>query len=76
MNKVAILEGLLFLSGSEGLNMEDIIAILEVTELEAKALLENLAHDYEQQERGIQLVLLGNRLKLTTKEEHKAYPKG
>jgi segregation and condensation protein B len=73
MNKVAILEGLLFLSGSEGLNMEDIIAILEVTELEAKALLENLAHDYEQQERGIQLVLLGNRLKLTTKEEHKAY---
>ena len=73
MNKVAILEGLLFLSGSEGLSIDDIVAILEVTQQEARSLLEELAHQYEQPERGIKLEYFGNHLKLTTKQEHKAY---
>lgn len=73
MNKKAVLEGLLFLSGSEGLNIEDIISILDGNQDEVNQLINDLAYDYESNERGIKLELLGDRLKLTTKKEHKEY---
>lgn len=73
MNKKAILEGLLFLSGSEGLAIEDIITILEIEKSEANDLINSLANDYQSHDRGIKIEVLGNHLKLTTKKEHKGY---
>lgn len=73
MNKQAILEGLLFLSGSEGLSLEDIHVILEIPILEVQELIQKLASEYQNNERGIQIEVLGDRFKLTTKQEHKNY---
>lgn len=73
MNKQAVLEGLLFLSGSEGLSLEDISVILEMPLEEVQELVKRLSTDYQNNERGIQIEVLGNHFKLTTKQEHKAY---
>ena len=72
MNK-AVLEGLLFVVGEEGLTLEQIEDVLQVNEEEAKSILYELKHDYEDSNRGIRIDFLGNRFKLTTKYEHREY---
>lgn len=68
-----IIEGLLFVSGEDGLT------ILEITELtganieEVTEALNKLKEDYNSSDRGINLEYLGNHFKLTTKSEHKEY---
>ncbi|MBR2827716.1 MAG: SMC-Scp complex subunit ScpB [Bacilli bacterium] len=71
--KKAVLEGLLFVVGEDGLTFSQIEEILEITEEEAKELLLELKKDYEDENRGLRIDFLGNRLKLTTKYEHKEY---
>lgn len=73
MNKQAVLEGLLFLSGSEGLSLEDMSVILEIPIEEVQELLQKLSHDYQNSDRGIQIEVLGDHFKLVTKQEHKEY---
>ncbi len=73
MNKQAILEGLLFVVGEEGLTLSQIEDILSLTEDEAKELLLDLKKSYETDDRGIRIDFLGNAFKLTTKKEHKEY---
>ncbi len=73
MKNKAVLEGLLFVVGEEGLTLEQIEDVLEITEEEAKALLKELKTEYESEERGLRIDFLGNRFKLTTKYEHRAY---
>ncbi len=72
-NKKAILEGLLFVVGEDGLNLEQITDILEITSEEAKELVKELKKDYEDETRGIRIDFLGNKFKLTTKSEHREY---
>lgn len=67
----ALLEGLLFVKGSEGLSLEEIVNITKEEPDKIKEALKELYNDYQSEERGIQLELLGNRYKLTTKEIHK-----
>lgn len=69
----AILEGLLFVSGDEGLSLKKIKEILEIEDEELNEIIENLEKNYDDEKRGIKLELLGNKLKLTTKKEHKVY---
>ncbi len=71
----AILEGLLFVVGDEGLTVEQITNILEINEEETKKLILDLKNDYESKDRGLRIDYLGNTLKLTTKREHKEYYK-
>lgn len=73
MNKKAILEGLLFISGDEGLTLEALNKVLEVKDEELANLVVALKKDYDSSERGIKLETLGNRLKLVTKKEHKEF---
>ncbi len=75
MNKEAILEGLLFVVGDEGLNLEQITEILGVSNEEAREALANLRNRYQSNEYGIQISFLGDTFKLTTKKEHKDYYK-
>ena len=72
MNK-AVLEGLLFVVGEEGLTLDQIEEVLEITEEESKQLLMDLKKDYEDDARGLRIDFLGNRFKLTTKFEHREY---
>ena len=71
--KKAVLEGLLFVVGEEGLTLDQIEDVLKIEESEAKELLVELKHDYEDESRGLRIDFLGNRFKLTTKYEHREY---
>ena len=72
MNK-AVLEGLLFVVGEDGLTIDQIKDVLEIDEEAVKSLLMELKKDYEDESRGLRIDFLGDRFKLTTKFEHKSY---
>lgn len=72
MNK-AVLEGLLFVVGEDGLTIEQICDVLSINEEDAKSVVMELKKDYEDESRGLRIDFLGNRFKLTTKFEHKEY---
>ena len=73
MNLLGILEGILFVSGDEGVTLKQICEILEIETEEAKKLLLELKQSYESDNRGIRVSYLGDSFKLTTKKEHKEY---
>ena len=73
MNNKAILEGLLFVVGDDGLTLKQIEDILNIDLEEAKQLVSDLKKDYESDSRGIAINFLGDTFKLTTKKEHKDY---
>lgn len=69
----AVLEGLLFVVGEDGLTLEQIEDVLGLDEETSKNLIMELKKDYEEDSRGLRIDFLGNRFKLTTKFEHKEY---
>jgi len=73
MNKLGILEGILFVVGDEGITIDNLCEIMCIKNDEAKELLLKLKTSYESEERGIRISYLGDAFKLTTKEEHKEY---
>ena len=73
MNMEAVLEGLLFVVGDEGLTINQIKDILDLEDEDAKRLIISLKEKYESTDRGIRIDFLGNTFKLTTKKEHKEY---
>ena len=73
MNKLGILEGILFVVGDEGITLNNLCDIMSINIEEAKELLLKLKSSYESEERGIRISYLGDAFKLTTKEEHKEY---
>ena len=73
MKNKAVLEGLLFVVGEDGLTLDQIEEVLELKEEEVKEVVNELKHSYESEDRGLRIDFLGNRLKLTTKFEHREY---
>lgn len=71
--KLAILEGLLFLAGDEGLNDNIIKEVLEIDDLELNSLINDFEEELKRQERGLILLKLSNKYKLATKKEHFEY---
>lgn len=69
----AVLEGLLFVVGEDGLTLDQIEDVLNVDEETSKNLIMELKKDYEDESRGLRIDFLGNRFKITTKFEHKEY---
>lgn len=73
VNLKAVLEGLLFVVGEDGLTLDQIEEVLNVDEETSKKLIMDLKKDYEDESRGLRIDFLGNRFKLTTKYEHRKY---
>lgn len=71
MQYEAILESLLFVVGDEGLTIDEVKNILEVDDNKVNEIIDFMHKKYENS--GIELVYLGNRLKLATKKEFKCY---
>lgn len=69
----AVLEGMLFVVGEDGLTINQIEDVLGLDNEEAKKLIISLKEKYESNDRGIRINYLGNTFKLTTKSEHKEY---
>lgn len=75
MNKKAVLEGLLFVSGDDGLTKEKMASILEIDISEVDNILSELLTDYSSDDRGITINKFGDIYKLVTKREHAYYYK-
>lgn len=73
MNKLAILEGILFVVGDEGITLDNIAEVMSITKNEAQELLKELREEYSKDNRGIRISFIGEAFKLTTKQEHKEY---
>ncbi|MBP1969651.1 segregation and condensation protein B [Virgibacillus natechei] len=71
----AIVEGLLFASGDEGVSIKQLAKIVEITEVSAEQLIEEIKYDYEQAERGIMIMQSHQIFHLTTIPEHSVYHK-
>ena len=69
----AVLEGLLFIVGEDGINVETICSVLEIEKSKAEELIKQLQNDYQSIERGLTIKKFGDLYKLTTKKEHKEY---
>ena len=75
MDLKAVLEGLLFVAGEEGVSSKQILEILDIDEKKAEELINDLKNDYSKENRGINLECLGGKWKMTTKKEHSLYYK-
>ena len=73
MNLEAVIEGMLFVVGDDGLSIEQLSNLLEVSDDEVKQLIRNLQEEYRSDKRGIRIDFLGDKIKLTTKKEHHQY---
>jgi segregation and condensation protein B len=71
----AILEGLLFASGDEGITCKQISKIIEVPEDYVVHILEELRFDYESEHRGVTILESNQQYYMTTKPEHSSYYK-
>ncbi|THE15031.1 SMC-Scp complex subunit ScpB [Bacillus timonensis] len=71
----AIVEGLLFAAGDEGLTLKQMAMVLEISESTVLDILGELKNDYSQTGRGINLVEVAGTYQLTTKKEHAGYLK-
>lgn len=69
----AVIEGLLFVVGEDGLTLEQLESVTGESAEVVKQALSNLREEYEKESRGIRIHFLGNTFKLTTKQEHKSY---
>lgn len=75
MNFKAVLEGLLFVSGEDGLSLETLINILEIDKEKVINLIKELDEDYNKDDRGLKLEYFGEKIKIVTKKEHSEYYK-
>lgn len=63
-----IIEGLLFLSGDEGISKEQLLETLEIDEKELEEEINKLMDEYIDDKHGIELVHFGGKYKFVTKE--------
>ncbi|WHY65561.1 SMC-Scp complex subunit ScpB [Neobacillus sp. SuZ13] len=76
INWNSILESLLFAAGDEGLSLKQLAEVLEVNELKANEIIDDLKKEYDRDtNRGIMIVQLAGTYQLATKKENAAYLK-
>lgn len=75
MELKAVLEGLLFVAGEEGLTINQMLSVLEVDKETLKKLINELGQEYKQDSRGINIEFFGGKLKMVTKKKHSEYYK-
>lgn len=72
-NVKAILEGLLFACGDEGITVKELAQIMDISVKAVEHLIEELKYDYEHASRGIMIMEANDVYHLTTKPEHSEY---
>lgn len=75
MNKklYAALEGLLYITGEEGLTLSQIAVAFEIGEEEALHLIQTLKEEYDRNARGITIIHTANTFRMTTSEKYIEY---
>ena len=75
MNLKAVLEGLLFVAGDDGVSASKLAEIMEIDSSEVLKLIDELSEDCKSESRGVQVKRFGDLYKFVTKEEHSKYYK-
>ena len=70
MNLKAVLEGLLFVVGDEGISKEKILKILSISEEDLQKIIDEYENDLRRDDRGLKLEIFNDNYKLVTKKEH------
>lgn len=70
IQKKSVIEGLLFVSGDEGIEAKQLAEILTVSTEEIIELIEEMKLDFKKQHRGVQIVEMAGTYQLTTLQEH------
>ncbi|MDQ0257702.1 segregation and condensation protein B [Evansella vedderi] len=69
----AVIEGLLFVSGEEGIDEKQIMEVLQLDRKTVKFYMAELMEVYSSDSRGIQIVEIAGGYQFTTKQEHAPY---
>ncbi len=69
----AIIEGLLFISGEEGIDEKQIAEVLQMEVIWVRDILNELIEEYSHADKGLQIVQLAGVYQFTTKQEHALY---
>ena len=75
MNLKAVLEGMLFVAGDDGVSASKLAEIMEIDSSEVLKLIDELSEDCKSESRGVQVKQFGDLYKFVTKEEHSKYYK-
>ncbi|WP_144664582.1 MULTISPECIES: SMC-Scp complex subunit ScpB [Bacillus] len=75
VNWKAIVEALLYAAGDEGLTKKQLVTVLEIEEAELAGIMEEVAAQYEEDDRGIELTEYADTYMLGTKKEFVPYLK-
>ena len=75
MSLKAVLEGLLFVVGDEGISKEKLLKILGISEEELQKIIDEYENDLKSNGRGLNLEKFNDNYKLVTKKEHADYYK-
>lgn len=70
-----IIEALLFAAGDEGVSMQQITNVLDITNIEATNTIEELKDHYNDESRGLHIIEVGGVFQMVTKKEHSDYLK-
>ncbi|MDM5156247.1 SMC-Scp complex subunit ScpB [Bacillus sp. DX1.1] len=71
--QMAIIEGLLFVAGDEGIYPEQIVKVLEIEKKDVIEIVEEMQRECESLQRGLQIVQYAKVYRLATKKEHAMY---
>lgn len=71
--QMAIIEGLLFVAGDEGIYPEQIAKVLEIEVKDVIQLIEEMQKECQGMQRGLQIVQFAKVYRLATKKEHASY---
>ncbi|MCF6137632.1 SMC-Scp complex subunit ScpB [Pseudalkalibacillus berkeleyi] len=69
----AIIEGLLFVVGDEGLESKQAADILQIEQSQAESIIQEMKQDYQSDERGIEIVEIAGGYQFSTKAKHINY---
>jgi segregation and condensation protein B len=69
----AVIEGLLFVSGDEGIDRKQIAQVLEMESKEMDTYIDDLKKDYDSPDRGMTIVEYAGSLQFVTKPDHAKY---
>ncbi|KXZ21539.1 segregation and condensation protein B [Bacillus nakamurai] len=75
VNWKAIVEALLYAAGDEGLTKKQLVTVLEIEEAELAGIMEEVAAQYKEENRGIELTEYADTYMLSTKKEFVPYLK-
>lgn len=69
----SILEGLIFVSGDEGIDAKQLADILEVEKKTVMALVEDMKAEFKREQRGVQIIEVAGSYQMTTLQDHAPY---